>query len=199
MKEVDASEATLAKMKAEIVTLMAQKNGHVSVLPGGNCMMNGRVLGVFDRNGVMPVSSTDYVTDGALRPSAEFNNPYSFVQSHNYDGKYCVGAEESEINIVIDLQKSYKVQYFSLFFMTGQASTFQIKKYVGDTVNPMPFDPKWKTVSLECQVEQFNSSPESMKVPRIVDIIPFEARFILINVKAGEAGKTLLHGLKAFI
>lgn len=199
MKEVDASEVTLAKMKAEIKTLMAQNNGHVSVLPGGNCMMNGRVLGVFDSTGVIPVSSTDYVTDGALRPSAEFNNPYSFLQSHNYDGKYCLGAEENEINVVIDLQKSYKIQYFSLFFMTGQASTFQIKKYTGEAVNPMPFDPKWKAVSVECQVEQFNSSPESMMVPRIVDIVPFDARFILLNIKAGDTGKTLLQGLKAFI
>lgn len=109
MKDVEAAEATLIKMKTDIVILMAKENGHVPINQGGNCMINGKVIGVFDLNGLVPVSSVEYVTDGALRPSAEFNNPYSFIQSHNYDGKYCIGADESEINIIIDLQRSYKV------------------------------------------------------------------------------------------
>lgn len=197
MKDVEAAEATLAKMKADIVILMAKENGHVPINQGGNCMMNGKVIGVFDSNGVIPVS--EYVSDGALRPSAEFNNPYSFIQSHNYDGKYCIGAAESEINVVIDLKKSYRVQYFSLFFMTGDASEFRIKKYTGESSTPLPNDPLWRQVSVDVQVDKFNSQREEMKLARIVDIVPFETRFVLLNVKGGQSGRTLLHGLKAFI
>lgn len=96
-------------MKSNLVTLMSKPNQHIPLLQGGNCMINAKVLGVYDAHGVIPVSSSSYVVEGAVRPSGEINNPYSFQQAHNYDGKYCIGAEESELNIILDLQKNYKI------------------------------------------------------------------------------------------
>lgn len=138
-------------------------------------MMNGKVIGVYNKDNILSATASKYNFEGALRPCSQYNNPYSFIQSYNFNGKYAIGAESSEINVIIDLQKVYHIHYFSVFSLSNQMESFTIKKYCGEEKNPLPTDPKWETFTVECKSQGIDSDKSIMTNPKIVEIPQIKA------------------------
>jgi hypothetical protein len=48
--------------------LLKVANPHVGISTGGNCMMNGKVIGVYNKDNILSATASKYNFEGALRP-----------------------------------------------------------------------------------------------------------------------------------